>query len=149
MDFSQILNSTIAPIALISGVGLILLSLTNRLGRAIDRAREIINELSKNPDKELRKNWENQLLIIHKRAKYLKYSMTGIVSSILLTSLLILFIIVSNLFGKSSGIIADVILISSAFAIFVSIVFFLLEVRLALSALEMRIQETIGKEILD
>ena len=147
MNFSQILGLALAPIALISGVGLILLSIVNRMGHAINRARKIIDELSRNPDDQMRKNWEYQLIIIHRRARYLKYSMTCIIISILLTSLLILLIIFTNLAGHKSGIIAEGILITSCFAILVSIIYFLFEVRLALSALDMRIREALGREI--
>ena len=147
MNFSQILNSAIAPIALISGVGLILLSLVNRMGNAIDRARKLIDELSNNPEQKMKKNLENQLLIIHRRAKYLKYSMTGIITSILLTSFLILVIIITKLAGRSAGIIASGILIAASFAIFVAIIYFLFEVRLALGALDMRIKEIFGGKI--
>jgi len=38
---TRILQLSIAPVALISGVGLLLLSMTNRLGRVIDRARAL------------------------------------------------------------------------------------------------------------
>ena len=34
------LRDAIGPVILISGVGLLLLTMTNRLGRAIDRARQ-------------------------------------------------------------------------------------------------------------
>jgi hypothetical protein len=36
------LQDAIGPVILISGVGLLLLTMTNRLGRAIDRARQKI-----------------------------------------------------------------------------------------------------------
>ena len=36
------LRDAIGPVILISGVGLLLLTMTNRLGRAIDRARQKI-----------------------------------------------------------------------------------------------------------
>jgi hypothetical protein len=42
VDFFQ---STISPLVLISGVGLILLSLTNRLARTIDRPRGLVAEI--------------------------------------------------------------------------------------------------------
>src|ERR1017187_2945916 len=42
----QILTASIAPVIVISGVGLLLLSITNRYGRAIDRARLLARELS-------------------------------------------------------------------------------------------------------
>ena len=40
------LRDAIGPVILISGVGLLLLTMTNRLGRAIDRARLLKNELA-------------------------------------------------------------------------------------------------------
>ena len=41
------LRDAIGPVILISGVGLLLLTMTNRLGRTIDRARQLKAELSK------------------------------------------------------------------------------------------------------
>jgi len=41
----QILTASIAPVIVIPGNGLLLLSITNRYGRAIDRARLIMREL--------------------------------------------------------------------------------------------------------
>src|SRR5580658_5843608 len=41
----QILTASIAPVIVISGVGLLLLSISNRYGRALDRARLIMREL--------------------------------------------------------------------------------------------------------
>ncbi len=42
----QILTASIAPVIVISGVGLLLLSISNRYGRAIDRVRQLARELS-------------------------------------------------------------------------------------------------------
>ena len=44
-ELIPILQIAIGPVILISGVGLLLLSMTNRLGRAIDRARILRQEL--------------------------------------------------------------------------------------------------------
>jgi hypothetical protein len=41
-DLFPDLQIAIAPVILISGVGLLLLSMTNRLGRTIDRARQLV-----------------------------------------------------------------------------------------------------------
>jgi hypothetical protein len=40
------LRDAIGPVILISGVGLLLLTMTNRMRRAIDRARQLKNELT-------------------------------------------------------------------------------------------------------
>ncbi len=55
------LQLAVSPVILISAYGLLLLSLTNRLGRAIDRGRLLRNDDS--PTRDL------QLRIITKRAK--------------------------------------------------------------------------------
>ena len=44
-SFIKFLQSCISPIVLISGVGLILLSLNNRLARTIDKSRMIVTKL--------------------------------------------------------------------------------------------------------
>ena len=41
------LRDAVGPVILISGVGLLLLTMTNRLGRASDRARSLKLELAK------------------------------------------------------------------------------------------------------
>jgi len=40
-DLTRVLQASISPVALVSGVGLLILSLTNRFGRVTDRLREL------------------------------------------------------------------------------------------------------------
>jgi hypothetical protein len=47
MEFIDFLQACITPVALISGVGLLLLTITNRLGRTIDRTRQLVAELNR------------------------------------------------------------------------------------------------------
>ena len=55
----QILTASIAPVIVISGIGLLLLSITNRYGRAIDRARLLMRELQSG-DADVRSGiWKN------------------------------------------------------------------------------------------
>ena len=49
----QILQASIAPCIFISGLGLALLSMTNRLGRSTDRIRAFTAELKTAPAKEI------------------------------------------------------------------------------------------------
>ena len=46
-DLVTILQTAISPVILISGVGLLLLTMTNRLGRTIDRSRGLSDETEK------------------------------------------------------------------------------------------------------
>ena len=41
-----VIQTAVGPVILISGVGLLLLSLTNHLGRIVDRSRLLVRELS-------------------------------------------------------------------------------------------------------
>jgi len=44
-DLVPILQVAIGPVILISGVGLLLLTLSNRFGRAVDRSRLLVREM--------------------------------------------------------------------------------------------------------
>ena len=50
----QILTASIAPVIVISGVGLLLLSISNRYGRAIDRVRLLARDLSESDPESAR-----------------------------------------------------------------------------------------------
>ncbi|WP_372682913.1 DUF2721 domain-containing protein, partial [Desulfosarcina sp.] len=96
-SFVKFLQSCISPIVLISGVGLILLSLTNRLARTIDKSRMIVNELDKGQvADENRKRIE--LKILFDRSKILRNCIVSISFSILSSSLIIPILLIMNLF---------------------------------------------------
>ena len=92
----QILTASIAPVIVISGVGLLLLSITNRYGRAIDRARQLARELGESDTESARRrHLAEQLRFTSERARILRSSMIFASSSIFFVSLTIL-----SLFGE-------------------------------------------------
>ncbi len=94
LSFSQlvpILQLAIGPVILISGVGLLLLTLTNRFGRMVDRSRAIIHELLEGgqaPD--VIENLRAQVGILHRRARILRLSITLAAVTVLGVGVLIL-----------------------------------------------------------
>jgi hypothetical protein len=66
-----VLQVAIGPVILISGVGLLLLSMTNRLGRAIDRAR-ILREEIRSKSSVDEQNIKEQLNILWHRADIIR-----------------------------------------------------------------------------
>ena len=70
----RILSASIAPVIVISGVGLLLLSMTNRHGRVIDRARELIRDLEVTADGLRRKSLLEQVRLIYRRGRILQVS---------------------------------------------------------------------------
>lgn len=84
MDLAQltrILQLSITPVALISGVGLLLLSMTNRLGRVIDRARAV-QELGERAD-------PREIGILLRRARLLQIAIALISVSTFLSILMV------------------------------------------------------------
>ncbi len=86
-----ILQLAIGPVILISGVGLLLLTLTNRFGRMLDRSRAIIHEVLKGGQTTaVIGNLQEQVKILHRRARILRLSITLAAVTVLCVGVLIL-----------------------------------------------------------
>src|SRR5947207_11523807 len=96
------LRDAIGPVILISGVGLLLLTMTNRLGRAIDRARQLKAELPKRSEQE-REHVLAQVAIIYCRAKMIRMSITLAAISALLAAALIITLFLTALLQWQQG----------------------------------------------
>ena len=86
-----VLQLAIGPVILISGVGLLLLTLTNRFGRMLDRSRTIIREISEGGQSPAAvTNLNIQVEILHRRARILRLSITLAAVTVLGAGVLIL-----------------------------------------------------------
>jgi hypothetical protein len=84
-----LLQVAVGPVVLISGIGLLILSMTNRFGRVIDRGRSLTRELPEiSSHAQIRVN--AQLYILARRAEYLRRAITAAVISVLLAAVLII-----------------------------------------------------------
>jgi Protein of unknown function (DUF2721) len=84
-----ILSASIAPVIMISGVGLLLLSMTNRYSRVIERARDLVKRLDAG-DAKLAALMLEELRITYRRGRILRLA-------ILLSSFSILFVAITVL----------------------------------------------------
>jgi len=135
-------QSTISPLVLISGVGLILLSLTNRLARTIDRSRGMVAEIE-NPNSNDKENKKRQLKILVKRSYILKNSIVSISFSILCSSLIIPVLLAMNLFQVNLESLGMIFFMLSISGIILSAIFLFIDVSLTLKALEFEVKEHI------
>ena len=133
--FMQFLQLSITPVALISGVGLILLSLTNRLGRTIDRSRALIHEY-RAADENRRIIVRDELKILNRRNRFLKLAMAGISFSILTSSLLIPVLLIMNYMHINLSFISGLLLVLSIGGIILSSIYLFADVALSLRALD-------------
>ncbi|MBN2417214.1 DUF2721 domain-containing protein [bacterium] len=133
------LQTSITPIVLISGVGLLLLSVTNRLARTIDRSRMLAGKLqdreTPDRDKKLR-----QLDILYTRSRLLRNSIAAITLSILCSSLIIVVLLTMNMFRIDLEIVGKVLFLCSIGAIICSVIYLMIDVTLTLRALDQEIR---------
>jgi ABC-type multidrug transport system fused ATPase/permease subunit len=133
------LQVAIGPVILISGVGLLLLTMTNRLGRTIDRARLLKAELSKRTDAE-REQTLAQVAILYRRAQVIRLSITLAALSALLASALIITLFVTALLQWEAGLVASLIFIACMTSLFASLLAFIRDINLSLHALKLELK---------
>lgn len=143
-DFRTILQVAITPLVLISGVGLLLLSITNRYNHALDRTRQLSRELAAaDAQKE---NVRLQLTVLWKRCGILRQSIGFVVLSVLLSSLLVLFMILHAITGMNFDILNGIMLVSGIMCIVISTLLFFVDVSLSLKALRLDLERYGGME---
>ena len=117
--------------ALISGVGLLILSLTNRFGRVTDRLRELADSHESES-----KHRTEQIRIFLERASLLRSSITCAVASVLITSVLVLVLFAMAVGRLKLQIIVVALFGCSLVLLILSLVFFLRDMQLSLRAVK-------------
>ena len=133
------LQVAIGPVILISGIGLLLLTMTNRLGRAIDRARQLTHDLPGRTGHECEQTLA-QVAILYRRARMIRLSITLAALSALLASALIITLFVTALLQWEAGLPASLIFIACMSSLFASLVAFIRDINLSLRALKLELE---------
>ena len=138
------MQSGITPVALISGVGLVLLTLNNRLGRTVDRTRMLIHRLE---TKDVRREEVvlAELKILYRRSKLLRSSIACIVFSILTSSLIIIVLLSMNFTSADLSGLGKGLFALSILGIVASAAFLFVDVALTLKALKYELLEYFDK----
>ena len=144
-NFVAFLQSCITPVALISGVGLLLLTFTNRLGRTIDRTRQLITELDQSSVSN-RLRIENQIRILYQRSKLLRNSIGTMLIGVICSSLIIPVLFVMILFEVDLRVIGYLLFIISIILILISTIYFFKDVMVSLHALKLEAQDYLGDD---
>ncbi len=133
-DLITTLQLSIGPVILISGVGLILLSMTNRLGRVIDRSRLLSRNLNGTLDTD-RVRILAELRVLSSRANLARASIALAVLSVLLASLLIISLFLGALLKMSIAAFIVTLFILCMLSLVSSLILFLVDINLSLKAL--------------
>ncbi len=134
------IQAATAPVVLISGIGLLLLTLTGRLGRIVDRARLLDRERRSAPELE-RTSLDAQLAVLGQRARLVRRSILLSASAIVCLALLIAVLFTGLLFHIDVAIPAAILFIASIGCLVVGLLAFVRELFHALTALELSLKE--------
>ncbi|MFM9080058.1 MAG: DUF2721 domain-containing protein, partial [Opitutaceae bacterium] len=102
-ELVPILQLAIGPVILISGVGMLLLTFTNRFGRVVDRTRGLVRELAAGPETAQAGLLRAQSEILTRRASILRLSITLAAVAALLAGVLILLLVLGVLLELRVG----------------------------------------------
>ena len=133
---TKILQASISPMALISGVGLLILSLTNRFGRVTDRLRELSDAAGGGM-----KHRAEQIRILEVRAALLRSSITCAVASVLVTSVLVLVLFAIAIARLNFPWVVYALFACSLLFLITSLVLFLRDMRWSLHAVKEHLRD--------
>jgi hypothetical protein len=129
MDIAHLIQSALAPVFLLSGVGVTLSVMTGRLARAVDRARHLEQLLTRHPADARQIHDDLQVLVRRTRCIHAAITMCG--CSAVLIALVVITLFANAFFG--SGFAGTIALLFVGAMIFITAAYiaFLVEVRLA------------------
>ncbi|HEX9655847.1 MAG TPA: DUF2721 domain-containing protein [Bacteroidota bacterium] len=145
-DLLPILQISIGPVILISGVGLVLLSMTNRFGRVIDRSRHLSRTLHSTEGKE-REIAKAQLDVLSVRARLARRAITLAALSILFASFLIVTLFLAAILQREAGPLVAILFILCLGALVASLIDFLRDINLSLAALKLEVESPVNNNL--
>jgi hypothetical protein len=137
-ELIPVLQVAIGPVILISGVGLLLLTLSNRFGRAVDRSRQLGRELRDAPE-EQRTGLARQVEILYIRARVIRLSIIMAASSVLLAAVLIFVLFLTALLKLEVGLAITLLFAACLIALIVSLAAFIRDIQLSPKALKLEL----------
>ncbi|HEY5975978.1 MAG TPA: DUF2721 domain-containing protein [Geobacteraceae bacterium] len=131
----SVLQTVISPVVLISGVGMLVLSMTNRFSHTADRARLLAYEHQK-VDEVARERVAVQIRILYHRLRILLLAIACALGSVLLTALLITTLFANYLFATTFRGAIVVLFALSLLSLVSSLILFIRDMSLSLTALQ-------------
>jgi hypothetical protein len=138
----RLMSAALAPVIVISGAGLLLLSMTNRFGRVIDRARALSREIEAAGPAGAVRHLQEQLQMMWRRAKTLRLAIVFGAICILLVTLTVLAVFTEELAGAQRDLVAGWLFGLGLLSLVVSMGAFIRDLALSLQALRLEISRS-------
>jgi hypothetical protein len=139
-ELVPVLQTAIGPVVMISGVGLLLLTMTNRLGRVVDRSRILAHQVREARD-EAKPPIRAQLRILRHRAELIRRSIALAAFCVLFAAILIISLFVTALSNVDVPWLVAALFILSMASLIASMVYFIRDVNRALVATKLEVGE--------
>ena len=137
----QALQASISPCILISGAGLLLLSMTNRLSRPIERIRHLCDFIKSHPQQD-NASAKEQIAILYKRCEHLRAAIVCNTLTIALVSLIILSLFLDALYAWPMTSFIVICFVLSLVSLTTSMVYFFMDIFSALDSLKIEVNHS-------
>ncbi|MFH0915058.1 MAG: DUF2721 domain-containing protein [bacterium] len=139
-DLVPVLQTAIGPVVMVSGVGLLLLTMTNRLGRVVDHARSLARQIREalGDDKE---PIHAQLLILRQRAELIRRAIAFAAFCVLFAAILVISLFVTAVFRVDIPWLVAGLFVLSMGCLIASMVYFIRDINKALVATKLEVGE--------
>ncbi|MEY3775968.1 MAG: hypothetical protein RLZZ129_2748 [Verrucomicrobiota bacterium] len=142
--FLPIIQLAITPVILISGVGALMLTLTNRMARIVDRTRVLAVQVQAATGDD-RRHLENQLTIMWRRAKLIRMAVTFAGLSMLVACVLVIAIFAAALLETDLTGSLKVLFTASILLLIAALGAFLRDIYVSLHALKLEVDRARGR----
>jgi len=144
-ELIPVLQVAIGPVILISGVGLLLLTMTNRYGRVIDRSRLLCRDLPEVAGPERERDLA-QLRILMRRAELIRLAILLAGISVLLAAALVVVLFLTALLRLEVAWLISLLFSGCMLALIGSLAAFVLDVNRSLAAVKLEVEGEMGEE---
>jgi hypothetical protein len=131
----EVIRLAVAPVFLLSGVGIMLTVFTNRLARAVDRARQLEREAAAGPGAARAQDLDRSLATLARRARLLSVAIALCTTCALLVSLVVMVLFLGESLRLRVSYAIDALFIAAMLSFIGAILCFLREVFIATSNL--------------
>lgn len=140
-ELIPILQMSVVPAIVISGVGLLLLSMTNRYGRVIDRSRQLAEAVRSAHESDYSR-LSTEITILMRRARMIRSGIALASVSVLFAAMLVISLFLMGLFKWECALLCAILFSCSMGALVLSLIWFLRDINVSLHALEVETSST-------
>ena len=134
-----ILQASIAPFVLISGIGLLLLSMTNRIARPTDLIRRLLVDIAATPESD-RTSLMLQVALLRKRCSILRTAIFLSILAIVCVGGVTLLLFSSLLLEVRLPYLVEILFSSSLVSLIASLLYLMQDIRITLRSLDLEIE---------